>query len=101
MRINVFKARGIYNKRNHDRLDFINKVQYKILRRPFTSVFSQNISAKGMCLLLDDEFKPGTVLELNFEIPGQKIMTISTYSKVVWQKDYVTGVEFIGQSEDR
>ena len=100
MKINVFKARGIYNKRNHERLDFINKVQYKLLRRPFTSVFSQNISAKGMCLLLDDEFRPGTVLELNFDIPGKEIKSISTYSKVVWQRDYLTGVEFIGHGEN-
>jgi hypothetical protein len=100
MEVNVFKTRGIYNKRNYDRLDFIREVQYKVLRRPFTCVFSQNISAKGMCLLLDDEFNPGTVLELNFNIPGQKTKTISTYSKVVWQKDYLTGVEFIGQSEN-
>ena len=93
MEINVYKARGIYNKRSHDRLDFIEKVQYKSLQNPFHSVFSQNISAKGMCLLLDNEVIPGTILELNFNIPGEKPKTVSTYSKVVWQRDFLTGVE--------
>lgn len=98
MEIDIPKAKGESNKRNHDRLDFIGKVQYKILDQPFRSVFSQNISANGMCLLLDNEVIPGTILELNFDIPEQKTKTISTYSQVVWQQDYLTGVEFIGQS---
>ncbi|MGB3862127.1 MAG: PilZ domain-containing protein [Candidatus Aminicenantaceae bacterium] len=100
MEINVFKAKGIYNKRTHDRLDFIEIVQYKLLKQPFQSVFSQNISAMGMCLLLDEEVIPGTILELYFDIPGRESKTISTYSKVVWQRDYLTGVEFIGQNKN-
>lgn len=100
MEINVFKAKGNYNKRNHDRLDFIEKVRYKSLQDPYHSVFSQNISAKGMCLLLDNEVIPGTILELNFNIPGQESKTIFTYSKVVWQRDFLTGVEFIGQNKN-
>jgi hypothetical protein len=100
MEINVFKTKGKYNKRIHDRLDFIEKVHYKLLKQPYQSVFSQNISALGMCLLLDEEVNTGTILELNFDMPGQEIETISTYSKVVWQRDYLTGVEFIGQNEN-
>jgi len=100
MEINVFKAKGEYNKRIHDRLDFIKKIRYKSLKDPYHSVFSQNISAKGMCLLLDNEVIPGTILEPNFDIPGKESKTIETYSKVVWQKGYLTGVEFIGQNEN-
>lgn len=100
MEINLFQAKGEYKKRNHDRLDFIEKVRYKSLKEPYHSVFSQNICAKGMCLLMDNEVIPGTILELNFDIPGQESQTISTYSKVVWQKDYLTGVEFIVEKEN-
>ena len=100
MEIDLFKVKGEYIERNHDRLDFIEKVQYKSLMEPYQSVFSQNISAKGMCLLLDNEVIPGTILELNFDIPGQETETISTYSKVVWQNDYLTGVEFIVEKEN-
>jgi hypothetical protein len=100
MEINVFKAKGKYDKRNHDRLDFIGKVNYKTLEHPFHSVFSQNISAMGMCLLMDKEIMPGTILELNFKIPGEESKTVSTYSKVVWQKEYLTGLEFLNQSRD-
>jgi hypothetical protein len=100
MEINLFKSKGEYKKRNHDRLDFIEKVLYKSLKEPYQSVFSQNISAKGMCLLLDNEVIPGTILELNFDIPGQESKPISTYSKVVWQNDYLTGVEFIVEKEN-
>ena len=100
MEINIFKAKGNYNKRNHDRLAFIEKVHYKVLEQPFQAVFSQNISALGMCLLMDKQFKPGTILELNFEIPESDSKMISTYSKVVWQRDYLTGVEFIGKNDN-
>jgi hypothetical protein len=101
MEINLFEAKSEYNKRIHDRLDFIEKVQYKSLQDSYHSVFSQNISANGMCLLLDNEVIPGTILELNFDIPGKDSKTISTYSKVVWQKDYLTGLKFIGQNENQ
>ena len=99
MEINLFQAKGKYKKRNHDRLDFIEKVRYKSLKEPYHAVFSQNICAKGMCLLLDNEVTPGTILELNFDIPGQESQAIATYSKVVWQKDFLTGVEFIVEKE--
>lgn len=99
MEINLFKVKGEYKERNHDRLDFFEKVLYKSLKEPYQSVFSQNISAKGMCLLLDNEVIPGTILELNFDIPGQESKPISTYSRVVWQNDYLTGVEFIVEKE--
>lgn len=101
MEIDLFKTKAEYKKRNHDRLDFIKKVRYKSLMEPYQSVFSQDISAKGMCLLLDNEVIPGTILELNFDIPGKESKTISTYSKVVWQREFLTGVEFIGPSENQ
>jgi hypothetical protein len=50
--------------------------------------------------MLDNEVNPGTILELNFNIPGEKPKTVSTYSKVVWQRDFLTGVEFIGQNKN-
>ena len=100
MEINLYKVKGEYIERDHDRLDFIEKVHYKSLKEPYHSVFSLNISANGMCLLLDNEVIPGTILELNFDIPGQKTKTISTYSKVVWQNDFLTGVEFIAEKEN-
>jgi hypothetical protein len=95
MEINVHKSRGKYDKRSHYRLEFIKEVQYKLLNHAFHSVFSQNLSEAGMCMLLDAEFLPGTLMEIKFNLPSTRSKPISTSAMVMWQKEYLTGVKFL------
>jgi len=95
MEVNVHKSRGKYDKRSHYRLEFIKKVQYKLFNHTFHSVFSQNLSAAGMCILLDAEVLPGTLMEIKFNLPSTLSKPISTSAKVMWQKGYLTGVKFL------
>lgn len=81
--------------RRSPRVDLETKVKYQILGHPSKEVISQNISAGGMCLLLDRKISPRMILELEFKLPGDSGEMINTYSEVVWQSNSHTGIKFI------
>ena len=69
---------------------------YKVLS-PLKNVgLTRNISHKGLCLLLDDELRPGTILELKYRLPHEESRQIVNTVEVVWQKKtekgFLTGV---------
>jgi hypothetical protein len=85
-------------KRKHPREEIIIEVVYKVLS-PLKDVgLTQNISYGGLCLLLDDEFRPGTTLELKYRLPHEESRQVVTTVQVVWQKKtekgFLTGVKF-------
>jgi len=92
------KSRGKEIKRKHPREEIIIEVVYKVLS-PLKDVgLTRNISYGGLCLLLDDEFRPGTILELKYRLPHEESRQIVTTVEVVWQKKtekgFLTGVKF-------
>ena len=59
---------------------------------------SRNFSQGGLCLLLDIELPPGTILELKYRMPHEESRQIKTAVEVIWQKKtdkgYITGVKY-------
>ncbi len=88
-------------KRKHSRKEVITAVSYKILTPSKDVGLTQNISDGGLCLLLNNELPLGTVLEVNFEIPGEASKQVASFVEVVWQKKtdkgFLTGVKFSKQ----
>lgn len=84
-------------KREHERKSIVTSVSYKILTPSGDMGMTQNISEGGLCLLLNNNLVPGTVLEVKFEHPEKA--SIKSFVEVVWQnqtdKGYLTGVKFI------
>jgi hypothetical protein len=90
--------RGKEIERKHPREEMIIEVVYKVLS-PLKDVgLTRNISYGGLCLLLDNEFRPGTILELKYRLPHEESRQIVTTVEVVWQKKtekgFLTGVKF-------
>ena len=83
-------------KRNSPRYESIKKIKYKVLIPMEGEGYTQNISKGGFALFLDKEVPPGSVLELIIHSPGQKQKTQKSIVKVIWQKDYLTGVKVLG-----
>ena len=84
-------------KRKHPRDEIIIDVIYKVLS-PLKSVgLTRNISHDGLCLLLNDELRPGTILELKYRLPHEENRQIVNTVEVVWQKKtkkgFLTGVK--------
>ncbi len=97
-------------RRKYVRLEASVKVKYTVIGKPGTiKVFSKNISAGGLCLLLDEQLAVDTPLQLEIKIPDLK-GSIRAIARVVWQKDFesagaepkvyfTTGIEFTGISD--
>jgi hypothetical protein len=84
-------------KRKCPRDEIIVDVIYKVLS-PMKSVgLTRNIGRDGLCLLLDDELRPGTILELKYRLPHEESKQIVNTVEVVWQKKtekgFLTGVK--------
>jgi len=86
---------GQKERRKSPRVDLNTKVRYQVLGNQSKEVISQNISAGGMCLLLDRKISPRMILELEFKLPGNSEELINTYAEVVWQSNSHTGIKFI------
>ena len=97
-------------RRKYMRLEASVKVKYTVIGKPGTiKVFSKNISASGLCLLLDEQLAGDTPLQLEIKIPDLK-GSIRAIARVVWQKrfesagaepkaHFTTGIEFTGISD--
>lgn len=88
--------------RKHPRKEITTSVDYKVLTPSGDMGMTQNVSEGGLCLLLNNELSPGTVLEVKFEIPGDVPRLVESFVKVVWQKKmdtgFLTGVKFKKES---
>ena len=98
MKGNDDKSKGKEIEREHPREEIVIDVIYKVLS-PLKDVgLTQDISYGGLCLLLNDQFRPGTILELKYRLPHEEDKQIVTTVEVVWQKQtekgFLTGVKF-------
>lgn len=90
--------------RKDTRKSYVTNVGYRVVVNEKATMpvkdegLTQNISDGGLCLILNKELSPGTVLELKFEMPEEDSNPIETRVKVVWQEKmetgYLTGVKF-------
>lgn len=83
-------------KRASPRYDSIKKIKYKVLIPMEGQGYTQNISQGGFALFLDEEVPPGAVLELKFLSESQNGTPGRSIVKVIWQKNYLTGVKVLG-----
>jgi len=87
------------DKRIHPRREVFTKMSYRELVPSGEEGLIQDISDGGLCLLLNKEFSPGSILEIKYELQGETPNPIEAVVKVIWQKKVdtgmLTGVKFI------
>jgi c-di-GMP-binding flagellar brake protein YcgR len=85
-------------QRKHPREGIIIDVIYKVLSPLKDMGLTRDISQGGLCLLLNNELRPGTILELKYRLPHEEARLVVTEVEVVWQKKtdkgYLTGVKY-------
>jgi hypothetical protein len=90
---------GGEQKRKHPRLGVQKKMRYRELVPLGEEGLIQDISEGGLCLLLNKEFSPGTILEIKYEVPADAPKPDDSIVKVIWQKKtdkgMLTGVQFM------
>jgi hypothetical protein len=98
MKDNFDDNQGKATKREHHRTEVFFDVIYKVVSPIKGTGLSRNFSQGGLCLLLDNELPPGTVLELKYRMPHEEHRLIETTVEVIWQKKtdkgYITGVKY-------
>jgi len=87
------------DKRTYPRRQVFKKMTYRELVPSKEEGMIQDISEGGLCILLNKEFSPGTILEVKYELQRPTPKPIESIVKVVWQKKsekgILTGVKFI------
>jgi hypothetical protein len=85
-------------KRKHPRKEVYANMSYRELVPSGVEGIIQDMSEGGLCLILNKEFPPGTVLEVTYELPEEEGRSIEKFVKVVWQRNtdegILTGVKF-------
>jgi len=100
------QEKPVQERRQYARLNASVEVAYTVIGKPGEiKVFSKNISAGGLCIIMDKQMLVDTPLQLEIKIPDLKD-PIAALARVVWQrttKDSAgtleTGVEFTGISD--
>lgn len=101
-------------KREQARLDMNLRVDWRkatetsniILKHPDVT---KNISAGGLCLIMDEKIRIGDRLQMRMELPSKK--TIDVRGRAMWiseyeinrmedKKMYYTGIEFTGIQDE-
>jgi hypothetical protein len=85
-------------KRKHPRKEVYANMSYREFVPSGVAGIIQDMSDGGLCLILNKEFPPGTVLEVTYELPEEEGRSVEKLVKVVWQrktnKGVLTGVKF-------
>jgi len=85
-------------KRKYPRREVYANMSYRELVPSGVEGIIQDMSEGGLCLILNKEFPPGTVLEVTYELPEEEGRSVEKFVKVVWQrktdKGILTGVKF-------
>ena len=99
------QERPFKERRKFVRLKAIVEVKYVVIGKPGQmKVFSKNVSAGGLCILMEERLDKDTPLQLHIKIPDLK-EPIRALGRVVWQQEsdqpgkLNTGVEFVGISD--
>ncbi len=77
------------------RVDTVQRVSFITDSLAHGEGFSQNLSEKGCCLFLNQEIPEGSLIEITFERLGQNNQNVRIIGRVIWQKDYLSGIKFI------
>ncbi len=94
-------------KRRTHRLNIQLPARYRVAHpdMEFTDAVILNINVKGVCLIIDEELKLGTEVEIQVDLPDQSPLILTAH--VIWvkasenQNEYATGVQVLDtMSED-
>ena len=87
-------------RRLSPRIDIATKVNFAVVIPTYETGAARNISQGGMNLEMKRKMATGTILRLEFDMPGDKPEHIEVLGRVMWQKQInlesiTTGVKFL------
>jgi hypothetical protein len=87
-------------QRQHPRIQVNTKIKFAVVIPVYDSGTSKDISQGGLCLETNKNLPQGSILRLEFDLPGDSPQHIEALGKVVWQRtntegSFSTGIKFL------
>jgi len=88
-------------RRKFPRINIATNVSYAVVIPDYEKGTTKDISEGGMCLEMKRKVAIGTILRLEFDLPGDNPEHIEALGRVMWQKPgetlgvYATGIKFL------
>jgi hypothetical protein len=87
-------------RRQFPRIDIATNVSFAVVVPAYEIGTSKDISQGGLCLEVKRKVATGTILRLEFDLPGDKPEHIEALGRVMWQRPkadetFSTGVKFL------
>ena len=88
------------DRRKFPRIEIATNVSYAVIIPAYELGSTKDISEGGMCLEMKRKMALGTILRLEFELPGDKPEHIEALGRIMWQRPkadetYSTGIKFL------
>ncbi|MFA6385096.1 MAG: PilZ domain-containing protein [Candidatus Omnitrophota bacterium] len=93
-------SQGGMENRQYPRTEVNTKVKFAVVIPSFENGTSKDISQGGLCLETHKSMAQGSILRLEFDLPGDPPEHIQVLGKVVWQRTnmdgaFSTGIKFL------
>lgn len=87
------------DRRKSERVELKSALKYSVITPSLESGLIKNISSKGLCLILNRILPEGSILRIEFQLPGEKPEQIEALVKIVWQRQeegkFLAGAKFL------
>jgi hypothetical protein len=94
------EEKGGIERRQFPRIEVKTNVNYAVVVPALELGNSKDISQGGLCLHTKRKLTAGTIIRLEFDLPGDKPQHIEALGRVCWQRsveedNFATGIKFL------
>ncbi len=87
-------------RRKFPRIEIATNVSFAVIIPAYEVGTTKDISEGGLCLEMKRKLALGTILRLEFDLPGDKPERIEALGRIMWQRPktedtYSTGIKFL------
>ena len=92
---------GGAEQRQFPRIEVSTPVSFNVIIPSYNTGTSRDISEGGMCLETKSKLDKGTIIRLEFELPGDPPEHVEALGRVMWQRHpegaelFLTGIKFL------
>lgn len=96
----MYEDKAGTDRRQFPRIEVSTPVNFTVVMPHYEVGTTRDLSQGGICLEVKRKLATGTILRLEFDLPGDKPEHIEALGKVVWQRQkaedsYNTGIKFL------
>ncbi len=87
-------------RRQFPRIDVATNVNFAVVIPSFEAGTSRDISQGGLSMEMKKKLSVGTILRLEFDLPGDNPEHIEALGRIMWQRpstedNFLTGIKFL------